>query len=122
MQDTLSLGYKIRSRRADSAEQTLIRGMQKSLINNNLNYTIMNAKKGIILERIRVYQRVLNTDRYLVLSDCLITAQAFENAIWSDKTDSDGKDIRLDDGTVNIDTLDAQEYSTEELHKLLIKD
>ena len=122
VQDILSLGYKIRSIRADSAEQTLIRGMQKSLINNNLNYSILNAKKGIILERIRVYQRLLNTDRYLVLSDCLITAQAFENAIWSDKTDSDGKDIRLDDGTVNIDTLDAQEYSTEELHKLLIKD
>ena len=122
VQDTLSLGYKIRSIRADSAEQTLIRGMQNSLVNNNLNYKIMNAKKGVILERIRTYQRLLNTDRYLVLSDCLITAEAFENAIWSDKVDSEGKDIRLDDGTVNIDTLDAQEYSTEELHKLLIKD
>ena len=55
-----------------------------------------------------------------MLDTCTITQQAFEGAVWSDKVDTDGKDIRLDDGTTNIDTLDAQEYSTEEIHINLI--
>ena len=120
IQDVLDNGYMIRSIRADSAEQVLIRGMQKSLLANGYNYKIRNAIKGAITDRIRTYQRLLNLDRYFILESCTVTQQAFEGAVWSDKTDSEGKDIRLDDGTTNIDTLDAQEYSTEEIHINLI--
>lgn len=116
-------GFNIRVVRLDSAEQVIIRSMkkyatQKGFINHGL---LKNARKGAILERIRVYQRLMNVNRYKVLENCQITLDAFKNAIWSDKTDSQGKEIRLDDGSLNIDTLDAQEYSTEELHKMLLR-
>lgn len=58
-----------------------------------------------------------NQYRYYILSNCTATIEAFENAVWDeDKVD----DTRLDNGTSNIDSLDAQEYSTEKYHKQMI--
>lgn len=51
-------------------------------------------------------------DAYKIMSHCKKTIEAFQNAVWQQNTN---KDIRLDDGKMNIDTLDAQEYSTEYL-------
>lgn len=123
VQEIFDDGFNIRVVRLDSAEQVIIRSMRKyaqqtGYINPAL---LKNARKGAILDRIRTYQRLMNVNRYKVLENCEITLQAFKNAIWSDKLDRDGKEIRLDDGSVNIDTLDAQEYSTEDLHKVLLK-
>lgn len=123
IKDMFDVCPPIRVIRLDSAEQVIINSMRTfaskdGYINPNL---MKNARKGAILDRIRAYQRMINTKTYLILETCTITYEAFENAVWSDKTDSNGKDVRLDDGTVNIDTLDAQEYSTEELHKQLIR-
>ena len=39
--------------------------------------------------------------------------------MWSDKYSTE--DVRLDDGTTNIDNLDAQEYSTEEFMKDILE-
>ena len=50
-----------------------------------------------------------NQLRYFIISDCTETIQAFEEAVWDDDKD----DVRLDDGSTNIDSLDAQEYSSE---------
>ena len=58
------------------------------------------------------------TDRLRVMSCCPNVIQSFETAIWSDKSITE--DIRLDDGSINIDVLDAQEYATERhLHELV---
>lgn len=45
--------------------------------------------------------------------NCKTLEDAFENAVWNDKPKEQGKDERLDDGTSDIDTLDAFEYSFE---------
>ena len=113
---------KIRVVYIDNAEQIIIRSMrafarQDGYINHSL---LRDARKLPILDRIRTYQALLNLNRYKVLETCTITQDAFRNAMWSGKADKDGKEKRLDDGTTNIDTLDAQEYSTEDLHKVLI--
>ena len=42
--------------------------------------------------------------------DCETLSQAFQDAVWDSKAD---EDVRLDDGTSDIDTLDAFEYSIE---------
>lgn len=120
--DVEDMGYPIRDIRADSADQVAIRSLQNYLTQNRKGYVIKNSIKGAILDRIRLYQRLFNTDRYYIVKECKHTIEAFENAIWSDKQDKDGKDIRLDDGTTNIDTLDAQEYSTESITKLLLRE
>jgi hypothetical protein len=49
--------------------------------------------------------------RYKVMRQCKMTIGALSGAQWDPKEIS--KDVRLDDGTLNIDSLDAQEYSTE---------
>lgn len=120
IQDIEDEGYHIRSIRVDNAEQVILRSIHKAVRQSGRSTSVKGALKKPILERIRVYQRLLNLGRYLISRECETTYEAFENALWSDKQDANGKDRRLDDGTTNIDTLDAQEYSTEELHDYLI--
>jgi hypothetical protein len=46
-----------------------------------------------------------------ILKGCTSTIDALSEAMWDSKVKT--ADVRLDDGTTNIDNLDAQEYSTE---------
>lgn len=102
---------------ADSAEQVLIRGLRDALRIANIPLSVQDARKGPIIDRIRFYQMMQNQMRYFCLSDCEHTIEAFDNAVWEeDEID----DIRLDDGSTNIDSLDAQEYSTEPFMKAMI--
>ena len=51
------------------------------------------------------------------MRNCKHTIEAFENAVW----DPNKTDIRLDDGTTNIDSLDAAEYSVEREASQLVR-
>lgn len=93
----------------DSAEQVLIRGLENAARKARLPIEIHNARKGDISQRIRFYTAVMCSGRYKISPKCINTIKAFSEAVW----EKDGSDRRLDDGTVNIDSLDAQEYSTE---------
>lgn len=109
--------FSIATIHADSAEQVLIAGLQSALIKEGLGYKVSDAIKGVINERIRLYNKMLGAGVYFVLKSCEHTIDALENAVWKD---TDGTvDERLDDGTSNIDTLDAQEYSTEKFAKAI---
>ncbi|PKM70137.1 MAG: PBSX family phage terminase large subunit [Firmicutes bacterium HGW-Firmicutes-11] len=109
--------YKVIGIRADSAEQVLIRGLKMALIKHQLPVSIDNATKGVINDRIRFYISMMNRMKYFIVDSCKETIEAYETAVW----DSDSQeDERLDDGTTNIDNLDAQEYSTEPWHKTMI--
>lgn len=93
----------------DSAETTLIHGVKLAVQRRKIPINIRNAKKGAINERIRLYQMLQGTGRYKIMSHCKKTIEAFSTAVWAPKN----ADERLDDGSINIDNLDAQEYSTE---------
>lgn len=93
----------------DSAEQVLIRGLENAAGKAGLPVEIHNARKGEISQRIRFYSSIISDGRFKIMSCCKNTISAFENAVW----EKGGTDRRLDDGSVNIDSLDAQEYSTE---------
>ncbi|MGN0665321.1 MAG: PBSX family phage terminase large subunit [Huintestinicola sp.] len=93
----------------DSAEQVLIRGLENALIRERLPLEMHNARKGLISQRIRFYNSLMGRGRYFILKKCRHTIEAFEQAVWADCSE----DRRLDDGSTNIDSLDAQEYSTE---------
>jgi PBSX family phage terminase large subunit len=95
----------------DSAEQTLIKGMDAFCRREKLNVNIHNARKKPINDRIRFYTIIMGAGRYKILRSCSATIDAFSSAVWGGKKKTE--DIRLDDGTTNIDNLDAQEYSTE---------
>ena len=93
----------------DSAEQVLIRGFKNAVRLAGIPVAVKNARKGEIIDRIRFYGAMQNQLRHLIISDCTETIQAFEDAVW----DEEKEDVRLDDGSTNIDSLDAQEYSSE---------
>ena len=91
----------------DSAEQVLIRGLRNAAARERLGVEIHNAAKGQISQRIRFYTSIMGQGRYFIMKDCTHTIDAFMNAEY------DNSGGRRDDGYSNIDSLDAQEYSTE---------
>ena len=103
--------------RCDSAEQTLIAGFERALRENNIGIPINNAIKGEILNRIRFYCKMFSTNKYFVLECCNDLIMAFKTAVW----EKDKNDVRLDDGKQDVDSLDAQEYSTEPYQNVLVQ-
>lgn len=95
----------------DSAEQTLIGGIRTEAAKNSWKINVHNAKKKEINDRIRFYCIMQGAGRYKIMRSCKATTDAFSDAMWDPKAVTE--DVRLDDGTTNIDNLDAQEYSTE---------
>lgn len=101
----------------DSAEQVLIRGMQKALQDNNLNIAIKNAIKNEIINRIRIVNVLMTTSRFFyVKNENASLVDALQSAVWDSKS---LEDKRLDDNTSDIDTLDSFEYSFEKYIKVL---
>ena len=95
----------------DSAEQTLIAGLRAEAARRGLKVEIHNARKYPINDRIRFYTAMMGAGRYKILKSCRATIDALSEAMWDSKAVT--ADVRLDDGTTNIDNLDALEYSTE---------
>lgn len=102
--------------RADSAEPVLIRGLRNAVIRNHLHTHILLALKREIKERINLVCKLLGLGRFYVLRHNKNVIDALSQALWSEKH----PDERLDDGTSDIDTLDAMEYSIEEYTNNLI--
>lgn len=97
----------------DSAEQTLILGLKSSARKNGLGWLrIENALKTSINDRIRCAQRLMAQARFYILdTGCESLKDALCTAVWNPKEVT--SDVRLDDGTSDIDTLDAFEYTFE---------
>lgn len=90
----------------DSAEQLLIR----SINNSDAGIHMENSMKRPIIDRIRLYDALFSQGRAHIMRRCKHTIEAFENAVWDPRKTGDE---RLDDGTTNIDSLDAAEYAIE---------
>ena len=105
----------------DSAEQTLILGIKSSLRKAGLGWIrVENALKEQINDRIRLTTRLMAQGRYSymdLMCDSLVAA--FCSAVWD--PDEITKNVRLDDGTSDIDSLDAFEYTIERYITKLIK-
>lgn len=104
----------------DSAEQTLIRGFRKALIKNDLGHLkVRNALKSEIIDRIRAMNRLLTQQKFRYTERCNTLKDALSSALWDEKHKID--DVRLDDGSTDIDSLDSFEYSYERQINKLIK-
>lgn len=105
----------------DSAEQVLIRGFKTALKREGLDDKIIirDAKKIEIIDRIRLVSSLMASNRFFYTDEALTVKRALEEALWDRKQTE--KSIRLDDGTTDIDTLDALEYSIEREEKRLIQ-
>lgn len=104
---------------ADSAEQTLIQGLHSAIRKARIALDIQNARKGPINDRIRFLNRMIGGRRFYISPDCPHTSDALCTAVWDAK--AIGKDVRLDDGKHNIDSLDAMEYAFESMMSTMIQ-
>ena len=107
--------FKLTDLYCDSAEQVLIRGIKHAVQKRNIPVAVHNARKGDILGRIRFYTMLFGARKYRIMRSCKHTIDAFLNAVWDEKSE-----CRLDNGSTNIDSLDAQEYSTENMMNYII--
>lgn len=110
--------YKIAEAYCDNAETTLIQGLRTACAKEHIAIAVKPAYKKEVNDRIRFYCRLMSSDRYKIAGHCKHTIEAFRTALWDSRFIT--KDARLDDGTTNIDSLDAQEYSTEPYMKSII--
>lgn len=97
----------------DSAEQTMIQGLRVAAAKAGLGVQIKNAIKGPINDRIAFFNSMISQERFLVHSSCQQTIKALREAVYDSKRQME--DVRLDDGTTNIDSLDSLEYSVEDV-------
>lgn len=95
----------------DSAETTLIKGIRTAVFARHIPVEVRNARKGEIIDRIRLCDMLMSQGRFFILRRCKHTIAALSEAVWDGKSPT--KDRRLDDGTTNIDSLDALEYALE---------
>jgi PBSX family phage terminase large subunit len=109
---------KVFTTRCDNAEPVLIRGLKNKAVKDQLKTTIKNAMKKPIKDRIELVQRLLGTDRIKMVRNTTIPLQkGLSQAVWNEKKEG----VRLDDGTSDIDILDAFEYSIEEYLENLVE-
>lgn len=103
--------FKVYEAYCDSAEQTLIAGLESACIQTHVGIDIKNAIKGPINDRIAFYNSLIAQGRWKIMRHCKHIIEAFEQAVYDDKKPN--QDVRLDDGLMNVDSLDSTEYSTE---------
>ena len=90
----------------------LIRRCQKE----RLPVQVVDCSKGLINDRIFLSSTLMAQRRFFILRKNTIITKAFQDALWNDKK----PDERLDDGTTDIDSLDAFEYSINSFYENLI--
>lgn len=114
--------HRIDALYCDNAEQVLIkqirRYFQKTGKYSWLAEKTYNAKKTAIIDRIRLTAILMGGGRFHYLPGAQSLADAMGAAKWSEK--HAGKDERLDDGSTDIDSLDAFEYTIEREKTALI--
>ena len=103
--------YGARVAYCDSAEPTLILGLRAACARDRLAVEVRKARKSAINGRIRFLCRLMAGGRYLIASECRHTREALQTALWDKRHITE--DVRLDDGSTNIDSLDALEYAFE---------
>lgn len=103
----------------DNAEPVLGRGLGTTAARHALRTNVKPCIKLPILQRIRLVNMLQSQHRFWILNngETESVKEALYGAVW----DANKVDTRLDDGTSDIDTMDAMEYSGEKHYADLIR-
>lgn len=105
---------------ADSEAQYLINGLRRAAENAGLGLRIGDSAKYPIVERIRCCNSLIGAGRFYVFDTCTLIPAGLGCARWDPGAAAEGKDVRLDNFSTDIDILDAEEYSWERFIPKLI--
>lgn len=87
--------------------EVLTYGLNKYLQQKGIALKVDDCVKGRIVDRIELDCQLFGQHKRFLLKKCKGLIEAYSEALWNDKV----QDERLDDGTTDIDSLDANEYS-----------
>ena len=104
----------------DNAETVLGNSIRNAVEKRFPWISVMAARKKEINDRIRCTVRLMGAGRFFITDDCGSLDTAFSDAVWDKEVKE--KDERLDDGSTDIDSLDAFEYTIERDMKYLIQE
>lgn len=104
----------------DNAETVLGNSIRNAVEKEFPWISVRPAKKKTINERIRCTVKLMGAGRFFITKDCGTLQDAFTDAVWDKEII--GKDERLDDGSTDVDSLDAFEYTIERDMKYLIEE
>ncbi len=90
-----------------------MKGLMVASAKHRLGVEVKNAIKGPVNDRIAFYNSIMAQGRFFILRHCKATIGALETAVYNAKKPTD--DVRLDNGSTNVDSLDSMEYSTESM-------
>lgn len=101
-------GYRIDYTYADSAEQVIPIDMAAELDRQGLHRSIRGSYKGKVIDRIEATSLLIAKKKLYYTEDAESVKEALETSVWKGGYENTE---RLDDGTTDVDTLDAFEYS-----------
>ena len=104
----------------DNAETVLGNSIRNAVEKKYPWVSVRKAKKKTINDRIRCTVKLMGAGRFFITDDCESLETALSDAVWNKEVKE--KDERLDDGSTDIDSLDAFEYTIERDMKELIQD
>ena len=104
----------------DNAETVLGNSIRNAVEKEFPWISVRPAKKRPINDRIRCTVKLMGARRFFITKDCNSLQTALTDAVWNKEVV--GKDERLDDGSTDIDSLDAFEYTIERDMKYLIEE
>lgn len=104
----------------DNAETVLGNSVRNAVEKEFPWISVRPAKKRPINDRIRCTVKLMGAGRFFITKDCESLKTALTDAVWNKEVV--GKDERLDDGSTDIDSLDAFEYTIERDMKYLIEE
>ena len=97
----------------DSEAQYLINGLRRACREAGLGVSVRDCAKRPVGDRIRCTAELLASGRMKVLDSCRLITGGLASARWDERAAAEGRDVRLDDFSSDIDILDAEEYAWE---------
>lgn len=95
----------------DCADQVMINEMRNVIKELKLanQIRVLDCKKHTIKKRIDTKKVLMSTNHWFVYKDAVTVIESTETQVWDNREGHE--DERLDNGSVDIDTADAEEYS-----------
>lgn len=87
--------------------QVITKGLKVYMHQHCNNAIVKDCKKYKIFERINILNRLIGASRFKIMDCCKEVIESLSSSIWNPNKENE----RLDDGTINIDVLDALEYA-----------
>lgn len=94
----------------DNAETVLGQSIENACWKEFPSLIVLPAQKKKINDRINYTVRLMGSGRFFITPDCQTLKKALQDAVYNSKV---LQEERLDDGSTDIDTLDAFEYTIE---------